>query len=56
LGSTLASKSDLEDALYWVARGKIKPVIDSVYSLEQASEAHTKMLKGNLFGKIIMKP
>jgi NADPH:quinone reductase-like Zn-dependent oxidoreductase len=56
LGSTLASKSELEDALYWVSKGKIRPVIDSVYDLEHAAEAHTKMLKGNLFGKIIIKP
>lgn len=56
LGSTLASKAELEDALYWVSKGKIKPVIDSVYTIENAAEAHTKMLKGNLFGKIIMKP
>ena len=49
LGSTLATKAELEEALYWVSQGKIKPVIDSVYSLEQAVEAHTKMLKGNLF-------
>ena len=48
--------AELEDALYWVAKGKIKPVIDSVYTIDNAAEAHTKMLKGNLFGKIIMKP
>ena len=56
LGSTLASKAELEDALYWVSKGKIKPVIDSVYKLEDAVEAHNKMLNGNIFGKIIMKP
>lgn len=56
LGSTLASKAELEDALYWVSKGKIKPVIDSVYTIEHAAEAHTKMLKGNIFGKVIMKP
>jgi len=32
-------------------------VINSEYSLEQAAEAHAKMLKGKgMFGKIIMKP
>jgi len=57
LGSTQGTRAELEQGLYWVSRGKIKPIIDSVYSLEQASEAHTKMLRGKgLFGKILMKP
>lgn len=56
LGSTLGAKYELEDGLYWISKGKIKPVIDSIYPLEDAVEAHTKMLKGNLFGKILMRP
>ncbi|MFQ5440229.1 MAG: zinc-binding dehydrogenase [Nitrosopumilaceae archaeon] len=57
LGSTQGTRSELEQGLYWMSKGKIKSIIDSVYTLEQASEAHTKMLKGKgLFGKILMKP
>jgi len=57
LGSTQGTKAELEQGLYWMGKGKIKAVIDSVYSLEQAAEAHTKMLTGKgLFGKILMKP
>jgi len=57
LGSTQGTRAELEQGLYWMSQGKIKSVIDSVYSLEQAAEAHTKMLKGKgLFGKILMKP
>lgn len=57
LGSTQGTKAELEDGLYWMGKGKIKSVIDSVYSFEQAAEAHTKMLTGKgLFGKILMKP
>jgi NADPH:quinone reductase-like Zn-dependent oxidoreductase len=57
LGSTQGTRAELEQGLYWMSQGKIKSIIDSVYSLEQASEAHTKMLKGKgLFGKILMKP
>ena len=29
-----------------MSQGKIKSIIDSVYPLEKAFEAHTKMLKG----------
>jgi NADPH:quinone reductase-like Zn-dependent oxidoreductase len=39
-----------------MSQGKIKSIIDSVYPLERAAEAHTKMLKGKIFGKILMKP
>lgn len=57
LGSTQGTRAELEQGFYWMSQGKIKSIIDSVYSLEQAAEAHSKMLKGkNLFGKIIMKP
>ena len=35
---------------------KIKAAIDSIHSFEQAAEAHTKMLQGKFFGKILMKP
>ena len=57
LGSTQGTKAELDDGLYWMGKKKIKSVIDSVYSFEQAAEAHTKMLTGKgLFGKILLKP
>ena len=57
LGSTQGTRAELEQGLYWMSQGKIKSIIDSVYSLEQAADAHTKMLKGKgLFGKILIKP
>ncbi len=57
LGSTQGTKAELDQGLYWMGQGKIKAAIDSIYSFEQAAEAHTKMLTGKgLFGKILMKP
>ncbi|MGH1566643.1 MAG: zinc-binding dehydrogenase [Nitrosopumilus sp.] len=57
LGSTQGTRSELEQGLYWMSQGKIKSIIDSIYPLEHAAEAHTKMLKGKgLFGKILIKP
>ncbi len=57
LGSTQGTKAELDQALYWMGEGKIKAAVDSVYSFEQAAEAHSKMLSGKgLFGKILMKP
>jgi len=56
LGSTQGTKAELEESTYWMSKGKIKSIIDSVYTFENAAEAHKKMLKGNIFGKILMKP
>ncbi|TLX93323.1 MAG: zinc-binding dehydrogenase, partial [Thaumarchaeota archaeon] len=57
LGSTQGTKAELEQGLYWMGKKKIKAVIDSVHSFENAAEAHTKMLTGKgMFGKILMKP
>ena len=56
LGSTQGTKAELEESMYWMSKGKIKSIVDSIYTFEQAAEAHKKMLKGNIFGKILMKP
>ncbi|MGI0017593.1 MAG: zinc-binding dehydrogenase, partial [Nitrosotalea sp.] len=56
LGSTQGTRSELESGIFWMSKGKIKSIVDSIYTFENAVEAHTKMLKGNLFGKILMKP
>lgn len=57
LGSTQGTRAELEQGLYWMSRGKIRAVIDSVYTMERAAEAHGRMLGGReMFGKIIMRP
>jgi len=56
IGSTQGTRAELEEAIYWMSKGKIKSIIDSIYTFENAVEAHTKMLKGDVFGKILMKP
>lgn len=35
--------------------GRIRPVIDSVFSLEDAEKAHTRLESGQHFGKIVLK-
>ena len=56
LGSTQGTRAELEEALHWMSKGKIKSIIDSTYTLENAVDAFLKMLHGNLFGKILIKP
>ena len=57
LGSTQGTRAELELSLRWMSQGKIKAIIDSEYSLDDAVKAHNRMLSGKgLFGKILMKP
>ena len=57
IGSTQGTRAELELGLHWMTKGKIKAIIDSEYSLENAVDAHNRMLNGKgLFGKILMKP
>jgi len=57
LGSTQGTRAELEEGFHWMDQGKIKAIIDSVFTLENAVEAHKKMLNGKgLVGKIILKP
>ena len=56
LGSTQGTRAELEEALHWMSKGKIRSIIDSTYTLENAVDAFLKMLHGDLFGKILIKP
>ena len=57
LGSTQGTRAELEQGFYWMGQGKIKAIIDSVYTFDDAVSAHKKMLNGKgLVGKIILKP
>ncbi len=54
-GSTMGSPEDFEHLLNFVSEHKIKPVIDSVYSLHSINEAFQRMESGQHFGKIVVK-
>ena len=65
-GSTLRSRPVAEKARLaravetqvwpWIAAGKVKPVIDQVFPLDRAEEAHARMTAGTHAGKIILTP
>jgi NADPH2:quinone reductase len=64
-GSTLrpqstARKAAIADALHgevWplLEAGKVKPIIDTVFMLEEASKAHTMMEANQNIGKILLR-
>ena len=52
----MGSRSELLKVLALVESGKLKPVVDSVFPLEDAVAAQTKMLDRKQFGKIVLVP
>lgn len=56
LGSTLGTRAELMDVLNLTARGVIRPVIDRVFPLSQIQAAHTRLVSGERFGKIVIHP
>ena len=56
LGSWMGRRSDLNDALWHVARGALKPVVDSVRPLAEARAAHERIEAREHFGKLVLVP
>jgi zinc-binding alcohol dehydrogenase/oxidoreductase len=54
LGSTMGSPSDFAGMLK-LYEGGLRPIIDKVFPLEQASDAHIRMEAGDQFGKIVLR-
>jgi NADPH:quinone reductase-like Zn-dependent oxidoreductase len=55
MGSTMGSNEDFRGMLSAISAVKMKPVIDSVFSLDRFYEAMTRMEQGAQFGKIVLK-
>ena len=54
-GSTMGTREDFAGVLELVASGRTRPVIDEVFSLEDARAAHERMERGEQFGKIVLR-
>jgi NADPH:quinone reductase-like Zn-dependent oxidoreductase len=54
-GSSMGTKEDFEGAYELVARGAAKPIVDRVFPLEQAAEAHAYLEEGRQFGKVVLE-
>lgn len=65
-GSTLRSRSDAEKAQLaqavhthvwpWIKAGKLRPLVDSTYALDDVAQAHARMDAGGHSGKILLIP
>ena len=55
IGSNSATKRELEIMMPLFRSGKLKPIIDSIFPLERAADAHRHMESRKHFGKIILR-
>ena len=56
IGSYGRDRTDAQATLGWAAAGKLKPVIDSVFPLDQVSEAFAKLRSRSVLGKVLVEP
>lgn len=55
IGTTMGSLQDFKEMMEHVFNGKLTPIIDLVYPLEQAREAYARYERGEQFGKIVLR-
>ncbi len=56
LGSYMGTMGELHEVLQHVFSGKLRPVVDRAFPLEEARRAHEYMEKSEMFGKIVLNP
>jgi NADPH:quinone reductase-like Zn-dependent oxidoreductase len=54
IGSTMANRKEFVQVMQLIFKGKLKPVVDSVYPLHQAARAYQHLLDGKQFGKVVI--
>ncbi|MHA2341575.1 MAG: zinc-binding dehydrogenase [Candidatus Hodarchaeales archaeon] len=53
-GNSDEGAADMNQIREWIENGKIKPVIDKVYPLSEAAEAHRHYETGHAKGRIVI--
>src|SRR5262249_35527085 len=54
-GSTMGTREDFAAVLELVGSGRARPVIDEIFPLEAARDAHERMVRAEQFGKIVLQ-
>ena len=55
-GAFMGTKEDMRQIVAVLNQGTIKPVVDRVFPLEEAAQAHRTMEETKFFGKLLLKP
>ena len=54
-GSTMANQGEFREVMKFVLEGKLEPVIDKIYPLDEAREAEVYLDSGNQYGKVLLQ-
>ncbi|WP_370327804.1 zinc-binding dehydrogenase [Euzebya sp.] len=54
IGSTMGTRAELADLVQFLLTTGVRPLIDATYPLEEARTAYSRMVEGDLFGKIVL--
>ncbi len=55
IGTTMANRKEFSEVMQLIFHGKLNPVIDTVFPLEQTGSAYQRLQDGKQFGKIIIE-
>jgi NADPH:quinone reductase-like Zn-dependent oxidoreductase len=55
IGSTMGTQDDYLTVMSLVFAGKLNPIVDSVYSMQDFATAMTRMMSNEQFGKILIQ-
>lgn len=55
IGSTMSNRKEFADVMNLIFQGKLHPVIDTVFPLEQAGAAYARLKSGQQFGKVVIQ-
>ena len=56
IGSYMGSRGELQQALRFAQNGRLRPVVDGSFPLENAAAAHERLASREQFGKLVLLP
>jgi D-arabinose 1-dehydrogenase-like Zn-dependent alcohol dehydrogenase len=56
LGTTMSNRAEFREVMTLVFSGALEPVVDVVWELDRAREAHERLEAGQQFGRIVLVP
>lgn len=56
IGTTMAGGDEFRTVMRLVFDGELEPVIDTVLPLDRAAEAHERLERGDVLGKVVLMP
>ncbi len=56
LGSYMGTMGELHEVMKLVFSGKLKPVVDRVFPMQEAQAAHAYLQNSQMFGKVVLNP